>query len=141
MNEQLQNALVQIIEKTQAGVDASVSFLSQEMPDVIRQLLMYKTAEYSVTIVLGLLFFITGLFILFKANRDFKESSRTLQACWIHDGDSYAALTGLGGVALIYSTASAIVSLIVIIDSVFALAKITIAPKIWLIEYAASLAK
>ena len=55
MNEQLQSALVQIIEKATTGIDASVSFLSSEMPDVISQLIMWKTSYYSFYVALGLL--------------------------------------------------------------------------------------
>ena len=41
MNEQLQQALVKVIEKANSGVDASISFLSDQLPDVVHQLLTW----------------------------------------------------------------------------------------------------
>ena len=41
MNEQLQQALVAILNKTVASVEAGANFLAAEIPDVIQQLLMW----------------------------------------------------------------------------------------------------
>ena len=42
MNESLQQALISIITKVTSGIDTSISFLSQQIPDVIQQLLVYN---------------------------------------------------------------------------------------------------
>ena len=55
MNEQLQSALVKIIDKTMSGIDASVGFLSAEIPEVITQLLTWYAIEGVITSLLGLL--------------------------------------------------------------------------------------
>lgn len=41
MNDQLQNALVEIINKASIGIDTSISFLSAEIPDVVNQVLVW----------------------------------------------------------------------------------------------------
>ena len=48
MNEQLQKALVELIGKASNGIDASVSFLSAEIPDVIHQLLLWYAAKSAI---------------------------------------------------------------------------------------------
>ena len=52
MNGQLNTALVAIITKVTSAVDASVSFLQAELPDVIHQLLMWKLVESLLTLVI-----------------------------------------------------------------------------------------
>ena len=41
MNEQMQQALIKIIEKANSGVDASINFLGDQLPDVVHQLLTW----------------------------------------------------------------------------------------------------
>ena len=38
MNDKLQEALVEIINKATTGIDNTVSFLSDQLPDVVQQL-------------------------------------------------------------------------------------------------------
>ena len=38
MNEQLQGAVANILEKAIAGIDSSVEFMQAELPDVVEQL-------------------------------------------------------------------------------------------------------
>ena len=44
MNEQLQNALVDLITKVTSGMDTATAFLAGELPDVVQQLLRWKLA-------------------------------------------------------------------------------------------------
>ncbi|AGH31896.1 hypothetical protein VPIG_00038 [Vibrio phage PWH3a-P1] len=64
MNEQLQQALAQIIEKAMTGLDQTVDFLSAEVPDVIYQLLLWYGVKSAIIGVIGLMIMgLTGLFI------------------------------------------------------------------------------
>lgn len=123
MNEQLQVALTEILNKTMKGVEAGVGFLQAELPDVIQQLLIWKAAEaafYSFVGVLMIFASIYGAKRTHKASYDLDETVIPLYM---------ASVGGLfGGCFLIGSNSLTVI-------------QIWLAPKIYLIEYAASLAK
>ena len=56
MKEELQTALVELIQKTLQGVDSTKDFLTAEIPDVVEQLLLwhgtYTFVEFAFTIIL-----------------------------------------------------------------------------------------
>lgn len=127
MNEQLQQALAAIMSQAAAGVEAGAAFLQTELPDVIQQLLLWKACASAIS-MLG---FLAVLFAIYKVNalqlrwwfkdgedRDFIDHPQLIanlgQALWI------VPLTGLWSLDWL---------------------QIWLAPKIYLIEYAASLAK
>jgi hypothetical protein len=122
MNEQLQQALATIIGKTMQGVDASISFLSAEIPDVIHQLLVFKLAQACVLLVMAIIYLIAWSVFSYKS---FKHG-------W-HEGIQMVTVFAGGAVAV-----TSAISLF--INGGVAL-QIWLAPKIYLIEYAASLAK
>jgi len=45
MNEQLQTAVVEILNRAISGIDASVDFMQAELPEVIEQLLLWYAAD------------------------------------------------------------------------------------------------
>lgn len=122
MNEQLQQALSTIISKTMQGVDASISFFSAEIPDVIHQLLVFKLAQACVLLIIASLYLVAWCVFSYKS---FKND-------W-HEGIQMIAVFG-GGTGAVVSVAS------LFLNGSTAL-QIWLAPKIYLIEYAASLAK
>ncbi|MBO5392241.1 MAG: hypothetical protein J6A65_10660 [Pseudomonas sp.] len=131
MNEQLQQALASILGKTMQGVEAGVSFLSTEIPDVIHQLLVLKMAQSVVGAVLLVATISAYLWSLkfatkwFKAERDKSYGSAEAPVIiW----------TALG--ALFF-----FIPLFELYKRISDILQIWLAPKIYLIEYAASLAK
>jgi len=122
MNEQLQQALATIIGKTMQGVDSSISFLSAEIPDVIHQLLVFKLAQACVLLVMAIIYLIAWSVFSYRSfKHDWHEG---IQMVTVFAGGAVAVTSAIslfinGGVAL----------------------QIWLAPKIYLIEYAASLAK
>lgn len=128
MNEQLQKALVELIGKASNGIDASVSFLSAEIPDVIHQLLVWYAAKSAILTVLGLVlcvaWFFTEKLILKRLNENRVEFFEI--AMFYGLLGSFVRLIPMGAVCLMVS-----------LDWL----QIWIAPKIWLIEYASQLAK
>lgn len=128
MNEQLQEALAELIGKASSGIDASVSFLSSEIPDVIHQLLVWYAAKSAILTVLGLLlcvaWFFTEKLTLKKLNENKVEFFEI------------AMLYGLLGSFVRIIPMMAVCAMISL-DWL----QIWIAPKIWLIEYASQLAK
>lgn len=135
MENQLQIALAEIISKTSKGVDASVSFLSDELPDVINQLLIWKAtysgAQFLTSITLAIVTVMIYL-MAFKTTRrvekEWKDESNHRR-----EGDAYLVFFTLGtGFAL---TLEMIALAIFDLDWL----QILIAPKVYLIEYAAKL--
>lgn len=134
MNDKLEQALVQLVDKTLAGVDTSIEFLSQEIPDVIGQLLMWHAVSNMVYCILGFVW----LWVCCLPVR--KPKKGVGNWCW--EWDEYREKHSL--------TAESAVGLVLILPLGFAIdsilrgmtaLQIWIAPKVWLLEYAASLTK
>ena len=132
MNEQLQQALLQLIEKSLLAVEKGAEFLGDEIPDVINQLLLW----YSIK---SFLFFLTGVGIGYVTVRYCKRfhagyTQELKDRSTPHtDSDWFAAwmFTGvIGGFLTAYC-------IFINLDWL----QILVAPKIWLIEYAADLVK
>lgn len=151
MNEQLQQALTAILNKTMSGVDAGVNFLSAEIPDVIHQLLMWKMISSGVGFVL-----ITACVVIFTI-----LAVRGIRVLTQHSAASNLYIRNTGEIekqardtmdALSHKIPVAVISLGISFFAWIAflagglplgmqMLKIWIAPKLYLIEYAASLAK
>jgi hypothetical protein len=56
MNEQLQQALAEIIVSAMETAEAAKEFVLEELPDVVQQLLAWKMMESLIYFVVGLLF-------------------------------------------------------------------------------------
>lgn len=141
MNDQMQNALAQLIEKANSGIDASVGFLSQEIPDVIHQLIVYKIFESSISAVISAVIAAISFFVVFKFIVDYNKAESGGQSNWAHDGSRYNPATMIGCFSFVVCGMSFFVFSLVFVNRAFYAAKIYFAPKIWLIEYASSLAK
>lgn len=168
----LQTSLASIIAQVQQGVDAGVGFLKQEIPDVIKQLLVWKAARAGLLAVGGLLVFSFGVWAVlnaFKRVNDYKTKEgyyKSLDS--IHDRRRWptgeeerlqqkleiesVALAKAQVDAVEWSTFASVVAGVVFgLAGLFAffniwgnaleVLQIYLAPKVWLIEYAAELVK
>ncbi|NYT67940.1 hypothetical protein [Pusillimonas noertemannii] len=124
MNEQLQTALAEILARATQGIDAGTQFLSAQLPDVIQQLLVWKAVMSGLLFSLSIAGFIGVTIAIVRVwrNTDF----------WDGENMPPAALVAFF-LCFLYGLPSLAWSL----DWL----QIWIAPKIYLIEYAASLAK
>lgn len=124
MNEKLQEALAKILEKTTKGVEGSIELLSGELPELINQILIWYALESFIWFSIGA----AGLVafkVKFKAISAYRESVDDYDLSY---GASYA-----GQVAwIIISTTLTL--------SNYTWIKILVAPKLYLIEYAARMA-
>ena len=142
MNEQLQQALAQVIEKATDGVQSGVSFLSAELPDVIHQLLMWKMIESLVMCIVGISLTSVMTYILIKYSgvgakiKDSDSRWKTHHITLTHDAEGDIAPWIPATIAVPVIAALGFLSL-VNIDWL----KIWLAPKVYLIEYAASIVK
>lgn len=116
-------ALEHLINKVVSGIDQTTQFLSDQIPDVIHQLLLYTLVKDA--IVLG----IAVTFVL----------ASTLGAWWAFSNRRQDSVERFFA-GMIWVIGNAI-SVAVLIAFGIDLLKVWLAPKIWLIEYAASLAK
>lgn len=127
MNEQLQVALATVLSKTIEGFDAGVAFMQSELPDVIEQLLMWYMVKGAMFFFLGLIIFYAVVACAIKWVKFCKADSKKY-----HDEfDTYILPIILGTLPLLLAIA------FINLDWL----QILIAPKTWLIEYAAQLAK
>lgn len=151
MNEALQNSLAAIIERATTGIDAGVSFLSGQLPEVVNQLILYTA------VINGLWLLLTAVllpipFLSWAAYKKHWHAEKAADsAYWKTYGnvaDTYAERhvehARRGNVffcLLCVSGLANVVTLCGAVTSVATLLQLWLAPKVWLIQYAAELAK
>ena len=121
MNETLQKSVSAIIEKGLSSLDTAVSFLSAEIPDLIRQLLLWHMTRAGVAVLISGAFMYAYYWFIRKTTKD-------------DSIDLYVPVAVVGGIAFI-------IALICFVAAIMDVLQIAIAPKLYLIEYAAGLYK
>lgn len=167
MNEELQLAIVQAIESMTGVAQSAYTFGAQQMPEVIEQLLLWETARLSLLLVLftvGVIASLWGFKSVFfspdiaKAKAEAVDAKAAYEAGepWTRmfpgssvTSDKYDRIMGNTGPiqresdigVLVFSTMGFVLFGLATADVGLELIKITLAPKVWLIEYAAGLVK
>jgi len=124
MNDELQKALASLLNKTVQGAEAGAQFLQRELPEVIQQLLLWHAVKSAV--------FFT-LFLVLAAGCAF-AGWRLIKNGVAKNNQDYAFIGCIFAVAAILLFWPA---LAYHLDWL----QILLAPKVYLIEYAASLAR
>ena len=146
MNEQAQQALVDMLERALSGVDSAVEFSQAEIPYVVEQLLMWHIVESALSCAAA--FFVALCsFLLSRKGAASQASAREAYK----NGEQWTRRTSgfevtstsydfkASGVAFyVPATLLAVVSPFLISTTWL---QIIIAPKLYLLEYAASLVK
>lgn len=136
MNEQLQQSLVKIITQATESIDASVSFLNGQLPDVIGQLLQWKLLSASLTVMLSLGVVIASCLVIKRLTR--KPDQHKGNFFWWWNGSRHEVeFSFVISVCLVL--VASVMAVINFIISLYEMLQIMIAPKIYLIEYASSL--
>lgn len=132
MNEQLQNALAEIIQKAIATGEAAAEFLVAETPDVVYQLLLWYGVKTAVLFFTGLAIWLIVACIL----RDMLRNPKRWKIDPSKDGTTFcmATIYVICGPVLIAAGLE-------LTSNNYDWLQILIAPKIWLLEYAAELVK
>lgn len=128
MKEQLQQAVQKLIDKGVSGIESGVDFLQQEIPDYVMQLLMWHGVYNFILMaisIFGLLLWVVIEVKLFKK----LETMDLSEQDWIF------------GHGMLGSIVRIVPFVIVCANMNLEWLKIWIAPKVWLVEYAASLVK
>lgn len=166
MNDQLQAALAHVIGKTISGIDASVTFLQAQLPEVVQQLLLWKLVASALLFLLAVAMLLAAGTLATMAYRaatprGYPELKRTRAAAWRAYQDCSSASENWTKIKDAYYEADAALDAarpnhdkaFVCVIAAFALTvfsafpmsftwlQIWLAPKVYLIEYAARLAK
>jgi len=120
-SDKLQNAIAGLIEKTTTTLGDGVSFLSTQLPDVIRQLLYWKATESLASCITGIILLCTFIFIDYKIFKLIKKSLEQEDLIW-----------GWG----LFGTFFRAIYFVPLGMINFKWLQIWIAPKVFLIEYA-----
>tara|TARA_B100001105_G_scaffold186434_1_gene151052 strand:+ start:10155 stop:10610 length:456 start_codon:yes stop_codon:yes gene_type:complete len=136
----LDQAVAELINKAVSGVDTASEFLVEQTPDVLQQLMLWygvSSAVKGVIGVVGFLIFTNVVITVYRALQSQNPSCKFFER--YEDGTiedlnaKSVSCMALGLVGLITGFC--------LIENFMEFLKIVIAPKIWLIEYAADLAK
>lgn len=127
MNEQLQQTINEILQKAIAATGDGVEFLKGQIPDVLQQLLAWSLCrDYMLMLVFALL--IAVFPVWFRLTPKYDPDFTTIKTmsgsriCALMFGGFGSAICGIG-------------FLFALFDAV----QIHVAPKVWLLEYAAHL--
>lgn len=130
MNEQLQKVLADIITRVTSGADAVVEFSKQQLPEVLKQLLIW---EFTYSLCTWLITFGVVLGYIWWMSIKWTWWIKNKTTTTIATDNQYSIITFIWSIA-------AVVSLIMLFNNLDWL-KIWVAPKLYLLEYAASLIK
>lgn len=130
MNDELQKALAAILQKTTAAATAGVDFLSEQLPDVVRQLLVWHAVKSAVFCVLYLVLMAACI-----------QAARRAWQAWMtfaySEHNSGKELRFLG---LVVAVLGVLFWAFSAADSLEWL-QILLAPKLYLVEYTAAILK
>ena len=125
MSEQTNKLLAELLQKAVSGLDSAVAFSQAQLPEVIHQLMYWKAALYGLRIVVISLLFL-GCVVLFRKG-----------VGWARGWE----IEEIGIISVIASGVLGIILMFLIFEDTGNLLQLWLAPKIWLIEYAADLVR
>lgn len=149
MNEQANKILVDLLQKASNGIDAAVSFSQAQIPDVIHQLLVWNfvSSLVSTLLILATLPFACK-FIMKMMKREQDGVMGNDGYSWERDKEKYKPTLvwekngDISPVSMLFGVGVFLYSLFVFVGVAdMTWLKIWLAPKLYLIEYAASLVK
>ena len=130
MNE-TDKQLAEILKKGLETAEKTGNFIVEQAPDLIRQLLIWKTVEYSIYVIMGI-----SLIIYFhrwtkKVTKEMKEKKDDYEDYFMSSFPNL--LIAVGQISFL------IIGILLIAENLHSLIQIVFAPKIYLIEYTAQL--
>lgn len=148
MNEQLQSAVTKILERAISGIDSSVEFMQAELPDVIEQLLMWYAVKGALLSLIGFILITLSLVIVVKSFKskpemtdNFKSSVLWVRGSYTWNRDEVVARDEACFLIGLCSLAMFIIGILMFSTNLMEPIQILVAPKIWLMEYAANMVK
>lgn len=126
MNDQAQKVLIDLLQKAVTGIDSAVAFSQAQIPDVVNQLLTWNAASSAMIQVASIICISITIILLFKMQSIIDDCEQNVADLFI---GLFMLMLAISGV------------LFVMFWFNFDWLKIWLAPKLYLIEYAATLVK
>ena len=121
MNPTLQNVFIEEIKKANDSISNGIDLAMKQVPDLVRQILLWNEAKDILLLLLGVSIFILTLFFVKKIKANFKPSEDRTFA-----------------IVLIYTTGS-IFGFGFFFSNLLEIIQILVAPKVFLLNYITSL--
>ena len=128
MNE-TDKQLAEILKKGLETAEKTGNFIVEQSPDLIKQLLIWKTVEYSIYVIMGISLIIYFYRWTKKVAKEIKEKEGYFGDYFL--GSFANFLITIGQISVL------IIGIILIAENLHSLIQIVFAPKIYLIEYTA----
>lgn len=138
MNEQLQTAVSQLIERSLSGVDTAAAFIQSELPEYVYQLLLWYGVKSA---IVGLAFLsITVAWFWYGIIKPVKIIKKGMQE------ERETLFTDKHGIIeehslILMFNAAIILPAVKSFSDLLEALQIWMAPKVWLLEYASTLVK
>jgi hypothetical protein len=132
MNEQTENLINQALAGAIENAVQAKDFVLSEAPEVLEQLILFKTVEHCFFCVFGIALVATFFFLIkpfIKACNDVDDAPYDKEGLFILKSILYG----------VFGIISIIIGLILFSNNLVPAMKVIFAPKIYLIEYAAQL--
>ena len=130
MNE-TDKQLAEVLKKGLETAEKTGNFIVEQAPDLIRQLLIWKTVEYSVCVIIGISLIVYFYRWTKKVAKEIKENEDNFEDYFV--GSIANIFIAFGQLTFL------IIGMILIAENLQELIQIVFAPKIYLIEYSAKL--
>ena len=130
MNEQAKEILAQMLQRVLDGVDTVSEFAAQEVPIVVEQLLMWHMVESFIRGSLGLAMAVGYYFLITRVAKPCAEKELQMSA------DRFGTFPVTFFASIVYPPIT-----FILLSDWLTVVKIWIAPKLYLLEYGASLVK
>ena len=130
MNE-TDKQLAEVLKKGLETAEKTGNFIVEQAPDLIRQLLIWKTVEYSVCVIIGISLIVYFYRWTKKVAKEIKENEDNFEDYFV--GSIANVFIAFGQLTFL------IIGMILIAENLQELIQIVFAPKIYLIEYSAKL--
>jgi len=145
MNETLQQAVAQLIERAVAGIDTATAFLSEQLPDVVYQLLLWYGISSFIAWLISVSIVVLSVvyavkFFLHKPKRKDGVPSYVVSDAYEESVFNYTSgeVKETSVVLLVISCTAVPFASLVACHNIDWL-MILITPKVWLLEYASKL--
>ncbi|HHX3893253.1 hypothetical protein ACV8SS_09920 [Citrobacter freundii] len=141
MEEQANKILVELLQKAVHGIDAAVSFSQAQIPDIVHQLLVWNFVQSMIATLIGIALIcasplIARSILIRYGNAKVKDETWVIEQSF----DYTKSMSLPAVIVLVFCAGVFIISVLVVINNMDWL-KIWLTPKLYLLEYAASLIK
>ena len=132
MQEEANKILVDLLKKASDGIDSAIAFSQAQIPDVVHQLLVWNMVD---SLIKTLIAISTIPLVFWFMKKQYQKVEYKPTMIWESNGEISFLILPLAAVFVLW------VSFIIAVVTNMTWLKIWLAPKLYLIEYAASLIK